>query len=95
LIYNKVFTKPPDCSLLIINGTSITHPESIAEHFNKFFCNVGQNNINKIKINDSEFHQLISYEQYVINQNFSCPQATEDEISLIINNLNPSSSIDF
>jgi hypothetical protein len=94
LIYNKPISKPPDCSLLLIDGISYTQAESIADEFNVFFCSIGQNNINKISINDIEFQQIISNEQYTLTHDFSCPQVTEDEICLVIDNLSTSASVD-
>jgi hypothetical protein len=94
LIYNKCLSKAPECTSLVINGISVSQPEFIADHLNKFFCSIGQVNINRIHVNDIEFDQLHSNEQYLINSDFTCPHVTEDEINLVINNLSSSNAVD-
>lgn len=94
LLYNKTNTKKPECSQLKRNGISTTEPEIIANHLNDFFINVPNTITNNLNINMEYMEQAHQEEHYDIKFGFTCPEVTEDEIKLIINNLTSSNACD-
>jgi hypothetical protein len=96
LLYNK--KKSPvtnGCSRLIRNGIHITAPRAIANHFNHYFVNVSNTIINTQRINQADLETFHDNEQYTITHDFICTQCTEDEITLIIDNLKSTYTVDF
>jgi len=81
--------------LLMDNGIAITNTMNIDNKLNHFFANHPKSITNGINISTEAFHTYHSTESYDIPFSFSCPQCTEDEISLIIDNLSNSKATDF
>ena len=94
LLYNTSTSKNNTCELIHDNGIPITNKLAIANKFNQHFINKIHNQISSQSIDDEDFHALHAYEQYDINSNFENPQCTEDEISLIMDNLSSSKATD-
>ena len=94
LLYNKNNIKNPECTLLKENGIPISDPEAIANHLNNYFINVPNTITNNLNVNLENLNQQHQKERYEINTEFTCPKVTEDEITLIINNMAPSNACD-
>ena len=79
---NKKLNSPAS---LIDKGKAITNPNSIAEHFTKFFTEIGTNIQNKISPTQKY------YKDYPLNPNketFLIKPITDEEISDVLSNLN-------
>lgn len=94
LLYNSN-VQAPNCELLVDNGIPITNEKHIADKFNHFFTTHTNIITSQITINDEDFHTFHAKETYDILFPFTCPQITEDEISLIIANLKNSNATDY
>ncbi|KAG5681697.1 hypothetical protein PVAND_011107 [Polypedilum vanderplanki] len=68
---------------------------SIAFHFNNFFTNSASDLINNISINKNDRDKFHSNEKYDIQYPFICASCSQDEISLIIDKLKSSTTLDF
>lgn len=95
LLYNKIPSPTPAISLLKVNGIPISKPEAIASNINTFFTCVADVIINQIAPDPEDFKRTHDNENYLITHDFACPRVTEDEISLIIDNLKSSNACDY
>ena len=94
VLYNSSTSKDPTCELIYDNGIPIIDKSCIANKFNEFFINKVHNLVTSLHIDDEDFFMLHSFEHYDINVNFENPSCSEDEISLIIDNLSNSKACD-
>ena len=72
-------------SNFIINNISVEDSQEIANHFNRFFIDVGSDLSNKIVV-DKDSSKFIDYLTHPTNLNFKFNFTTENEILTIINN---------
>jgi Reverse transcriptase (RNA-dependent DNA polymerase) len=95
LLYNSD-KKKQTCDLLVDNGIPISNPLNIVERFNEYFTTSVDDLISSISnsLNLEEYHLFHSRESYDVLFPFTCPECTEDEISLIIGNLSNSKAED-
>jgi hypothetical protein len=92
ILFNKTSSHGSSCTLLSENGIPVSNPNAIADHLNNFFVNVAVNNTIRNNNTSSSLNDHVL--PYQINKNFICPSVTEDEITLIINNLKSSNAVD-
>lgn len=76
------------------NGSYINDNHIKAEIFNDTYLNISQRIANEIQYNWDELNNYHKHEKYEILIPFFCTQVTEDEISLIIDNLKNSKACD-
>ena len=70
----------------MINNLSVEDPQEIANHFNRFFIDVGSDLSNKIVV-DNASSKFTDYLTHPTNLNFNFNLTTENEILTIINKL--------
>ena len=92
-LYNYVSTNA-SCECIYDNGIAVTNKSAIANKYNDFFIAKIQNLVNSQYLDDTDFHNFHAFEEYDIIYNFNSPQCTEDEVSLIIDNLSNSKAVD-
>ena len=81
VLKNKTLSK---LSSIDVNGAVVNNSHFIADHFNTYFTNIGNNLSNKIPLSDRNFND------YLLNSNSSSiflAPVTEQEILDIVNNL--------
>lgn len=93
LLFNSE-PKNDACELLVDNGIPITNITNICNRFNSYFTTIADNLLGTSQIDAVQLHQYHSMENYEIKFQFTCPQCTNDEINLIIDNLKSSKSCD-
>jgi hypothetical protein len=94
LLYNSSTDKKPSCELIYDNGIPVVDKVVIANKFNEFFTNKIRNLVMSQHVDDDDFSTFHAYEQYDIKTDFVNPPCSEDEVSLIIDNLSMSKAID-
>ena len=71
-----------------VNNIDITNTPMISEEFNKYFCHIGEHLAKKFE-NNTNFKE---YLQNKVENSFFLHSTTEQEISRVIDNLNPKKS---
>ena len=82
--------KPPD--YYIINEQTVSNETDIAEEFNNYFAQIGQNMASKLNLSISNFKDYLNP---VVNLNFSFVPVTESTVLNVISSLKASTSAGF
>ena len=85
---NNSIRNEPSC--IRINNNIITEPKEIANNFNNYFANIGQNLQSKI------YQKDLNYKEYLTQENdysFFIKPTDKEEIINIINNININKAI--
>lgn len=95
LLFNKSESIQQSCDMIVEQGIPITNEQLIATRFNKHFAETPLELTSKIVCDGNERRIHLDNEAYEIKIPFTSPTVTEDEITLVINNLSNSKACDF
>jgi hypothetical protein len=95
VLYKREPSLYPDCPVLTHNGVAVSDTRQTARIFNSYFINVADSFTRNIAADLRSFNEFHAREVYQTHHNFICAPCSHDELSLAIDKLKSSSSVDF